>query len=90
MKSALELAMERLDGPLKSYTDAQKEELAEVDRKLNAKIAQAKIRTATQLQTTPRAEADELRGQLGIEIRGFNESRERQKDTLRKSFDEAE
>ncbi len=45
MKSAYELAMERLDksSPVKKVTGAQKKELAEIDSKYAAKIAEREI-----------------------------------------------
>ena len=45
MKSAYELAMERLNkqGPQKKLTDAQKKELAELDSRYAAKIAEREI-----------------------------------------------
>lgn len=45
MKSAYELAMERLnkDAPVKQLSDDQKAELAELNRQLQAKIAELEI-----------------------------------------------
>jgi hypothetical protein len=45
MKSAYELAMERLNktSPTQKFTDAQKKELAEIDSKYAAKIAEREI-----------------------------------------------
>jgi hypothetical protein len=45
MKSAYELAMERLNktSPTQKITDAQKKELAEIDSKYSAKIAEREI-----------------------------------------------
>ncbi len=45
MKSAYELAMERLSksGPIVKLTDAQKKELAELDSRYSAKIAEREI-----------------------------------------------
>lgn len=52
LKSALDLAMERLaqrDGTLAKLTDAQKAALAEVDRKTKAKLAEREILGSDQL-----------------------------------------
>lgn len=49
MKSAYELAMERLaakDGALKPLTPAQKEKLADLDTRLKAKLAEREITVA--------------------------------------------
>ncbi len=87
MKSALQLAMERFGGPTDNVlTMAQKERLAEVDRVFDAKIAEAKIRTEPKLAALHGEEADALRGELAIEISGFNDARERKKATLRQEF----
>ena len=45
MKSAYELAMERLGGEGRELAPEQKQRLAEIDRRTEAKIAQARIRT---------------------------------------------
>lgn len=87
MKSALELAMERFgSGTVRELTAEQKEQLAEIDRKFDAKIAEAKIRTEPRLRSLPNDDADQLRVELATEIAGFNEARERQKEKLRREF----
>ena len=43
MKSAYELAMERLGGS-RSYTNGQKQQMAEIDRKFEARLAEARLR----------------------------------------------
>ena len=62
MKSAYELAMERSDdGDGKPLTDQQKEQIAEIDSKYKAKIAERKIvleksvRTAGEETRAPRS-----------------------------------
>jgi len=53
MKSSFELAMARFGGgELRRLTPEQKEQLAEVDRRIDAKIAQAKIRTEAEQKAT--------------------------------------
>ena len=88
MKSAYELAMERFGGdeePLK-LTDEQKEELAEVDRQFDAKIAEAQIRTKQRIRSAEPDVRREIAPQLAVEIQGVNEARERKKDKLRETF----
>lgn len=88
MKSALELAMERFGGgPVRELTDEQKEALAEVDRRFDAKIAEARIRTEPKLNALRGEEAEALRVELATEISGFNEARERRKEKLRRDFE---
>ena len=43
MKSAFELAMEKLGGPIREYTAEQKQQLAEVDKVYDSKVAQAEF-----------------------------------------------
>lgn len=49
MKSAYELAMERLGGEPKELTDEQKQAIAEIDSKLKAKVAETEIMFDQQL-----------------------------------------
>jgi len=90
MKSAFELAMERLGGGLREFTEEQKERLAEVDRVYDAKAAQARLNADQR-----RAEAAgnrEIVGQvqddLATEIASIESKREREKERLRGEFGE--
>ena len=89
MKSAFELAMERLGGPLREYTDAQKEQLAEVDRTYDARIAQARLQADTDRQKAggDPAKLKQLQDQLTTELASLDGRREQAKDELRKQFD---
>ncbi len=49
MKSAYELAMERLGGEASDLTDEQKAALAEIDSKMKAKVAETEIMFDQQL-----------------------------------------
>ncbi len=51
MKSAYELAMERLGGNPKELTDAQKAAIADIDVKMKSSIAEAQIMFDQQLKT---------------------------------------
>ena len=92
MKSAYELAMERLakDQPIVTLTDDQKKQLAEVDSVFKARIAEkelflkgeiAKAQTAGKFE-----EIDALQKQLSSEIRRLQEDCEAKKEKLRASF----
>lgn len=86
MKSAFELAMERFGGPAKSYSDSQKQQLADVDKDIDAKIAQLKLTSRSADNETP--EQREQREQtLVSEIRRLEAKREERKEALRRSFD---
>jgi Spy/CpxP family protein refolding chaperone len=92
MKSAYELAMERLEktAPTIQLTDAQKAQIAEVDSTYKARIAekelflQGKIREAGLSGTFD--EVEKLEKQLAIEIRRLQEDSEEKKEKLRVSF----
>ena len=89
MKSAYELAMERLGGSLRQYTDAQKEELAEIDRLYDSKVAQARFDAAARRQEAAR-NADMLKqidDDQAIEIQSVEARRERKKRELRDTFE---
>lgn len=90
MKSAYELAMERLaekDGDQKTITDSQKKQLAEIDEKYKAKIAEREIFLAPKLAAAESSgnlsEAEDLRKQIVHERARLEEEREEKKDAIR-------
>ena len=83
MKSAFELAMERFGGPAKSYSDSQKQQLADVDKDIDAKIAQLKLTSRPADNETP----EQREQTLVSEIRRLEAKREERKEALRRSFD---
>ena len=85
MKSAFELAMERLGGGLRTYTDEQKEELAEIDRVYDAKAAQARFSAKSRLAEArgDSEAADRVAQDLAVEIASIESKRERKKEALR-------
>ena len=88
MKSAYELAMERLGGEIREYTDEQKGRLAEIDRKYDAKIAQVKLDAENQLRAAgvDSAKQDDVRSRSAGEIASLNGKREAEKDRARSEF----
>ena len=92
MKSAYELAMERLEksAPTIKLTDEQKAQIAEIDSQYKAKIAekelflQGKIREA-QMSGNPGG-LEELEKQLTAEVRRLQSDCEEKKEKLRASF----
>jgi hypothetical protein len=92
MKSAYELAMERLQkaSPSLSLTDEQKKELAEVDSKYRAKIAEKELFLKDQIrkaQTEGKFEnVESLRKQLASEVRRLQDECEAKKEKLRSSL----
>jgi hypothetical protein len=92
MKSAYELAMERLEKsqPSVSLTDEQKAQIAEIDSSYRAKIAEKELFLKDQIRTARAGgsydEAESLEKQLAIEIRRLQEDCEEKKEKLRRSF----
>lgn len=92
MKSAYELAMERLQkaSPSLSLTEDQKKEIAEVDSVYRAKIAEKELFLKGQIQKTQAAgkleEVESLEKQLASEIRRLQKDCEAKKEKLRESF----
>jgi Spy/CpxP family protein refolding chaperone len=92
MKSAYELAMERLQktSPSISLTEEQKKELGDVDSKYRAKIAEKEVFLKDQIRKAQGAgkfdEAQSLEKQLASETRRLQEECEAKKEKLRASF----
>ena len=89
MKSAYELAMERMGGDEKPLTAEQKERIADVDAKYKAKIAERRIFLEKAIQDVlaqeKTEEAEELRCQLVQETAKLEAKSEEEKDRIRES-----
>jgi Spy/CpxP family protein refolding chaperone len=93
MKSAYELAMERLakSDPSGStpLTAEQKARLAELDRVYQGKIAEREIFLKKQLEEALNAgnpdEADKIRAQIGSERARLEEERDEEKERVRRA-----
>ena len=92
MKSAYELAMERLEkkAPSVALTDEQKQQIAEIDSTFKARMAEKELFLKDQI-TKARSEgkadeAETLQKQLTIDIRRLQEDAETKKEKLRASF----
>jgi hypothetical protein len=92
MKSAYELAMERLEkrAPSVALTDGQKQQIAEIDSTFKARIAERELFLKDQISRAQAAgnieEAESLQKQLSIDIRRLQEDSEAKKEKLRASF----
>ena len=92
MKSAYELAMERLQkgSPSLSLTEKQKKELAEIDSKYRAKVAEKELFLKDQIrkaQTEGKPDdLDYLEKQLVSEVRRLQDECEAKKEKLRAGF----
>ena len=93
MKSAYELAMERLEkqSPSSKLTDAQRSQLAEIDSLYRSKKAERELLLADEIrreQTAGKAsEVEKLQHQLTSELRRLTEECESKKEQIRKSGD---
>ena len=91
MKSAYELAMERLakESPQESITDQQKKDIAEIEKKYSSKIAEREVFLKSKIQeaiaTGELEEAQQLEEELSREIRSLKSSSESEKNTVRDS-----
>jgi hypothetical protein len=92
MKSAYELAMERLaksDPATGSLTNEQKARLAEIDRVYQGKLAEREIFLKQQLNAALGAqkldEADQVRKQIAGEKARLEEEREDEKERVRRA-----
>lgn len=92
MKSAYELAMERLQkgSPSVMLTAEQKAQVAEVDSSFNAKIAERKIFLSDQIKKAAASgkfdEVESLEKQLATDVRRLEEDCENKKEKLRASW----
>ena len=92
MKSAYQLAMERLEkaAPSISLTEDQKNEIAEVDSVYRAKIAEREVFLKDQIRKAQIVgnleEAQSLEKQLALEMRRLQEECEAKKEKLRAGF----
>ncbi len=92
MKSAYELAMERLQktSPSFSLTEEQKKELAEVDSIYRAKIAEKELFLKEQIREAQiegkTEDVELLQKQLTSEVRQLQEECEARKEKLRAGF----
>ena len=91
MKSAYELAMERLakESPIDSIPDDQKKASAEIDKKYSSKIAEREVflksKIAEAMSNGEFEEAQQLEEELSREIRSLKSSLESEKENIRNS-----
>ncbi len=92
MKSAYELAMERLEkkAPSLTLSDEQKQQIAEIDSTFKACIAERELFLKGEIRKAQASgnleEAETLQKQLTIDIRRLQEDGEAKKEKLRSSF----
>jgi hypothetical protein len=90
MKSAYELAMERLEkqSPTHKLTERQKTEIADIDATLRAKIAEREVFLRGELDKARASgeedEAAKIEDQLARDLRRLNDDAEAKKEKVRK------
>ncbi len=92
IKSAYELAMERMGksgAPTTRLSEEQKKQIAELDNRYRAKIAEAELRLKPRIDAAAQAgneeEADKLRAQLSRELQSLREELESKKEQVRQA-----
>jgi len=89
MKSAYELAMERLEkeSPTSRLNEEQKREIAEIDSTFRARIAEREVFLKDQIAKAAaegkREDVEQLQKQLSFDIRRLNEDCEAKKEKIR-------
>ena len=92
MKSAYELAMERLEkkAPSVALTNEQKQQIAEIESTYKARIAEKELILKGEMENARSGgkyeELEALEKQLSVEIRRLQEDCEAKKEKLRASF----
>lgn len=92
MKSAYELAMERLEksAPSAQLSDEQKAQIAEIDSTYRARIAEKELFLKGQITAAQQSgnfgEVENLQKQLSVDVRRLQEDCEGKKEKLRRSF----
>lgn len=86
MKSAYERALERMEaesGPVQKLTDAQREQIGEIDAKYDSLIASERLGLDTKLNAaTSPDEVAQIQENVGAEIRRLEEKREADKEAV--------
>ena len=87
MKSAYELAMEKLGSP-HDYSERQKAQLAEIEKIYEAKKAETKLIADEKLKKslTDPVRENEIRKHTSQEIKNIEEEKELKKEIMRESF----
>jgi len=86
VKSAYELAMERLDresGPAKKLSDDQKVRIADIEKKYDAKVAELRLDYDAQMQGAPSLEdLDKLKTEMAGKLTALEADRDKEKDAV--------
>lgn len=85
MKSAFDLAMERFGGPLKELTEEQKEKIAEIEKRLKAKLAEAEIAKEKRLKEVlgDNEQTEQVLKDYAVEVASINSKFDNEKEKVR-------
>ena len=85
MKSAFDLAMERLGGPIQQLSAKQKEAIQEVESKYKAKVAEAELAKNEKISQThgDYQQGEQILEDFVVEIASINSWRDREKEKIR-------
>lgn len=86
MKSAYELAMERLEkesGPTRKLSNEQKARIAEIEKRFDARIAEQKLSYEDKFRAADSMELyDRLKAELADTIASLESQRDREKESI--------
>ena len=87
MKSSFELAMERFGGPLKELSEQQKKEIAEIDSRMKAKLAEAEITKNKRLSEAlgDIMQTEQILKDYAVEVASINSKFDIKKEKVRES-----
>ena len=91
MKSAFERALERFGENIRELTPEQKERIAEIDRRYDAKIAEIRLGAEARIRGAADPEKIEaIRAEAAAKIADLNRKRDREKERVRSDADREE
>jgi len=85
MKSAFDLAMERFGGPIKELTEEKKKKIAEIEKRLKSKLAEAEIAKEKKLKqfSGDITHEEQILKDYAVEVASLNSKFEKEKDKVR-------
>ena len=85
MKSAYELAMERLQaesGPTRDLSEDEKRQLAEIDNRIDAKVAEINVTYSSRIAVASPEEAQALTEEMNAEAARAEDKRQAEKNKI--------
>ena len=85
MKSAYELAMERLkaeSGPTRDLSEDEKKQLAEIDSQMDAKVAEINVTYSSKIAVASPEDVQALTDEMNAEVARAEDKRQVEKDKI--------